>query len=610
MHPDTPSAGPPTRLRLVDVRVAPGRGLHLGGQLAGILAETRDRSAAAHWLSSIVVGPRPPGADGSVEVGGDLVSVHTLAEPMLSPGQPRVIDQGLLWTQWRSSCARHRDELAASHASHRLERYRIEAALERARNRPVVAAPRPEPAPEITSAPPAPVGPEPGVEAEPAPEGRQAEDRPAEDRGPEDQAPLREQLRELLEELETLPAGQLPEGELLAEAWEAHAALVRLRDAVEPVPSADVAAIEHRVDTARAIVAETSAGVPDDARVQIEACHRAVVESEAALFAAKRRHRTRAITNYEHAVAAELVTLADAGLDSHASFLLAIDEGAAAANAAKRRRAQAELEESRAELDEVLQIPDMPTRAELEEREALMRTRAAELLGREPGADPGGELRALLVPTEDRVEVLEEITEALRAADVVVTGDPAYCARVFLASTAGRAPAAVGGGPPAAPEPPRPVGVAPVAAPAASARMADIETLEQQRFAHDRALEQLDTELSAIDAVYNADFRYLPAHELTRAVHVLLDLYRAGQLLDGRLPLVLDGALDGLGAPGREAAVQALAQAVDLQTIVVSDDVEVMQSVALAGGTLVRWPQLHDGDHDPSKLRSAPTAGA
>ena len=77
---------------------------------------------------------------------------------------------------------------------------------------------------------------------------------------------------------------------------------------------------------------------------------------------------------------------------------------------------------------------------------------------------------------------------------------------------------------------------------------------------------------------------------------MLLDLYRAGQLLAGRLPLVLDGALDGLGAPGREAAVQALAQADDLQTIVVSDDVEVMQSVAIAGGTLVRWPQLHDGD--------------
>jgi hypothetical protein len=543
-----------------------------------------------------------------VEVDGELVSVHTLAEPMLSPGQPRVIDQGLLWTQWRSSCARRRDELAAAHASHRLDRYRIEAALERARNRPVVAAPRREPVPEA-SPPPEPVVtalPEP---ADGEPEDREPEDREPDDGSPVDQAPLRAQLRELLEELETLPAGQLPEGELLAEAWEAHAALVRLREAVEPVPSADVAAIEHRVDTARAIVAETSESVPDEARVQIEACHRAVVEAEAELFAAKRRHRSRAITNYEHAVAAELMTLADAGLDSRASFLLAIDEGTAAANAAKRRRAQAELEEARAELDEVLQIPDMPTRAELEEREALMRTRAAELLGREPGADPGGELRALRVPTEDRVEVLEEITEALRAADVVVTGDPAYCARVFLASTGRRSPAAADDGHSTA-APPSPVDLAPAPAPVASVRMADIETLEQQRFAHDRALEQLDTDLAAIDAVYNADFRYLPAHELTRAVHVLLDLYRAGQLLEGRLPLVLDGALDGLGAPGREAAVQALAQAVDLQTIVVSDDVEVMQSVAIAGGTLVRWPQLHDGDQDASKVRSAPTPGA
>ena len=473
----------------------------------------------------------------------------------------------------------------------------------------MVAAPRREPAPENTAPPPETVVATPPEPAAGEPEDREPETVSPKTDGPDGQAPLRAQLRELLEELETLPAGQLPEGELLAEAWEAHAALVRLREAVEPVPSADVAAIEHRVDTARAIVAETSESVPDDARVQIEACHRAVVEAEAELFAAKRRHRSRAITKYEHAVAAELMTLADAGLDSHASFLLAIDEGTAAANVAKRRRAQAELEEARAELDEVLQIPDMPTRAELEEREALMRTRAAELLGREPGADPGGELRALRVPTEDRVEVLEEITEALHAADVVVTGDPAYCARVFLASPAGRSPAAADGFPAAA-APPSPVNLAPAPAPVASARMADIETLEQQRFAHDRALEQLDTDLAAIDAVYNADFRYLPAHELTRAVHVLLDLYRAGQLLEGRLPLVLDGALDGLGAPGREAAVQVLAQAVDVQTIVVTDDLEVMQSVANAGGTLVRWPQLHDGDQDASKLRSAPTPSA
>jgi hypothetical protein len=406
--------------------------------------------------------------------------------------------------------------------------------------------------------------------------------------GPDEGAALRPQVQSLLATLDGLPAAPLPEGALLAEAWEAHAALVRVRHAVEALPSADVEALERRVDAARATLAETSPAIPEHARAQIEACHHGVVEAEAALFAAKRRHRTRAITNYEHAVAAELVTLADAGMDSYASFLLAIDDGAAASNAAARRFAQADLEDARGELDEVLQVPDMPTRAELDERGAQIVARASQLLGHAPGPDPGAELRALRVPTEERTELLDQLAAVLTAAGIAIVGDVVDCARTYLAPRKPR-PDPAPKDPPVATSPrPEPVRVA--AAPVSSVRVVDVETLEQQRFAHDRALEQLDTELAAIDAVYNADLRSLPAAELTRAVDVLLDRYRTGSLMGGQLPLVLDGALDGLGRPAREAAVQALAHAHDLQTIVVSDDVEVMQSLAQAGGTLVRWP--------------------
>ena len=137
MHPDTPPTDRPTRLRLVDIRVGPGRELHLGGTLAGVLTEARDRTAAANWIAATVAGPRPQESDGSIDVDGQVVSVHTLPSPMLAPGVARVIDGDLLRTQWRTSCARRRDELAATHASYRLERYRIEAALERARSRRV-----------------------------------------------------------------------------------------------------------------------------------------------------------------------------------------------------------------------------------------------------------------------------------------------------------------------------------------------------------------------------------------------------------------------------------------------------------------------------------------
>jgi len=263
---------------------------------------------------------------------------------MLAPGQPRVVDQGLLWTQWRSSCARRRDELAAAHASHRLERYRIEAALERARARPVAPTPHVEPAPP----------PPPDRQAEPA---SVSAPETGPDGEPADNAPQRSHLQSLIATLDALPAAPLPEGALLADAWDAHAALVRVRDGLDALPSADVEALEQRVNAARASVAETSAGISDQARLQIEECHHGVEKAEAELFGAKRRQRSRAITNYEHAVAAELVTLADAGIDSYASFLVAIDEGAAASNAAARRLALAELAEAERNLTRRCRFP-------------------------------------------------------------------------------------------------------------------------------------------------------------------------------------------------------------------------------------------------------------
>jgi len=414
MHPDTPPSDRPTRLRLVDIRVGPGRRLHLGGTLAGVLAESRDRAAAASWIGATVAGPRPPESDGSIDVGGQVVSVHTLPSSLLPPGMARVIDGDLLRTQWRTSCARRRDELAATHASYRLERYRIEAALERARARRVPL-PREVEAAMAPVAPPAPVI-EPAVEAAPPPEVTAApEPAPAIEHGPgADDPRFREQLQSLIATLDALPAAPLPEGGLLADAWDAHALLARVRDAVDALPSADVDRLEERVNNARAALARTASGPSEDVRAHIEQCHLGVLQAEAFVLSAKRRERARAVTGYEHAVAAELLALADAGIESYPSFVAAVEEAAGAANAAARRAAQSELADARAEFDAVLGVPDMPTRGELDEREAQMRVRATELLGRPPGFDPAGELRALRVPTEGRAELLEEIADALR----------------------------------------------------------------------------------------------------------------------------------------------------------------------------------------------------
>jgi len=607
MHPDTPPSDRPARLRLVDLRVRPGRQLHLGGSLAGVLTETRDRSAAANWIAATVAGPRPPETDGSIDLGGEIVSVHSLPSPMLAPGLPKVIDGDLLRSLWRTSRARRRDVLAATHASYRLERYRIEAALERARARRV-------PLPREVAA-----GPEPEEVAAPDPEAvAEADVAPVErEYAGDEYAPLRAQVESLIAELDTLPAAPLPEGGLLADAWDAHSLLVEVRDAVDDLPASDIERLEQRVDDARAALAMTSSGVSDDMRALIEQCHLGVLEAEAAVLSAKRRERSRAAAGYEQAVAVELMALADAGIESYAAFVVAIDEETSAANAAARRAAQAELVLARAELDALLGVPDMPTRVELEERETQMRSRATELLGRAPGPDPVGELRALRVPTEDRDELLDEISAALREREIVVVGDLVEFARSFVAPAQPRDAAA---GEPAArvasvrpSEPRRPAAPArpvPQRTATIASRAVDVETLEQQRFAHDRALEQLDTDLAAIDAVYNAPLSALGAADVNHAVEVMLDLYRKGQLLGGRLPVVLDGALDGLAASAREAAVEVLLEADDLQTIVVSDDAEVMQSLARAGGTIVRWPEAEPGERDASMLQPTPTRGA
>jgi hypothetical protein len=71
----------------------------------------------------------------------------------------------------------------------------------------------------------------------------------------------------------------------------------------------------------------------------------------------------------------------------------------------------------------------------------------------------------------------------------------------------------------------------------------------------------------------------------------VFDRYRSGALLGGTLPMVIDGVLDEIAPESREAAVRYLAGADDVQIIVVSDDPEVLQSLAYAGASLVRWPE-------------------
>ena len=86
---------------------------------------------------------------------------------------------------------------------------------------------------------------------------------------------------------------------------------------------------------------------------------------------------------------------------------------------------------------------------------------------------------------------------------------------------------------------------------------------------------------------------------LAVALETLVVAYRSGALLGGCLPLVVDSVLDGHDHDTRNAALGVFARATDVQTVVVTDDPEVMQSLAREGGTLVRWPRANRTIREP-----------
>ena len=525
-----------TRVRLIDLRVGPHRpSVHFAGRLSAILTEPGSRRAAAHAIALTVAGPRPDDADGSVEVEGVVVSVRTLPSPLLLPGAPVLVDRSGLAAQWQAWCARRRDELAIAHASARLGRHRIEAALEQARTRPAASPPT------------------------------------------DPYAGLRARIAALLEPADSEETPPLPEGQLLADAWAAHQALVRASAAADDVPARELARLEQRVDDAQKRLAALPQAPPDDVCRHIERSHRAVDAAEKNLIEAKRRQRNRAAADYEQAVTVELLALADAGIESYASFV-ALVVAAAEADAGGRAAAEAELEAAREALDQSRMVRDVPTRRELAQREELIRSRATELLGRPPGEDPERELRALRVEPERSPETIQAIAAALAEGDVDPAGDVVATARLFVAGV--DVGAATTGGPAADAE-----------EDAEEVAAEEIARLEAERRAQDRELAEIEQEMTRLEAL-GADAASLGAEDLTPAIDALFAQYRAGVLLDGTLPLVIDGVLDGIERDVRDRAIQQFAGADDIQIIVVSDDPEVLQGLAYAGAALVRWPEM------------------
>lgn len=544
-HPDTPG-----RLRVVDLRIGSERPLHLGGGFACVLAGAHARSAAARWIATTIAGPRPPGADGAMDIDDEMMSARRPHSPLLPLRAPAVLDLDVLRTLWRADCARRLELMAATQASHRSQRQRIDAELESVR-----------------------------VQAPPAAGNIRDAESDLTDFKAAAQAYVR--VQSLLAETDALPAKSSSEALEIAEAWAANVALLRQREELGPRIDEDVETQEHRVTPAPTKDPAASVAVGEEVRAELERLHRAVVEAERRIFKHRRGPRSRAVARYNAAVAAERIALANAGVDSYETFVLGADESELESD---DRAPRAPDEEHAAATDEAHAANSdlgVPRQEEWIAREQELRARARTLLGREPGDDLSSDLRALATDASARADRIRELADCLRGVGIEVIDveeDVVGQARAFLRS------------PPSVHIPQTPTWRMMVAG-SLVVPLGEVEKLEQRRAEQEDLLEEIGVEMLRLDSTRDSDLARLNPSDFVRVVEAMLHAYRAGEVLEGRLPLVLDGVLDGLDAEVRDAGVLALADADDAQIIVVTDDPEVTKRVSDAGGTIVRWPE-------------------
>ncbi len=530
-----------TRLRLFTLEMPDGM-LDLGGEIACIATDAPTRPFAAESIARAVIGPRRREIDGTIEIAGRFVALKSLPAPLLRPSAPALVNRAMFEEWWRVISARQRADVEAAHAQRRLDRHRTDAAIERARSRANA------PAARATSAPPVPVA---VTMSEPQATPALVVDTVT---------PVVVAILEAFDQLGPVPS---PAALALAEAFD-ELNTTTAQPGMAP-SEIDLVAAEQRVENARHALAGIAGGMLPQARTRIETCHRAVVETERLLFDAGKKERPVALAHYQAALADERAALSEAGVDSYASFLVTNAAGFAPVDVETRLRAELDLAHAEATLEQ-LRAADTSSAHVDEERGAELRARAAQLLGRFPGADPAAELRGLRVENPDADATRDALRQMLAQAGERVGADVVAQARAFVQRRTEDL--------------------------ARGQRATDIElhALLDERASHEQALAAFEARLEAIDARRALSVEQLDAKTVTALVSVMLDQYRNGELLAGRLPLVLDGPFDGLEANVVVHVANQLATATDVQTIVVTGNRSVVSAFAGAGARTVMWP--------------------
>jgi hypothetical protein len=582
MHAEETRPNTATRLRLMDLSLA-GNRAEFGGGLASVFVGTSDRTPVANAIASAVIGPRPAGISGTIEIAGRYVDLQTLPAPLLRPSATPWVDRLLLDDLWQEVCGQRRARIEAAHASRRLLRHRVGVSLERARERARELAEPPAPAPA-----PAPEPVEVPVVA-PAP--------PRLVPAPDIATPVLQELLAAYDDLAPIPA---PEALTLADEFDELAA--RPEIVIDDTVDLDLVALEARVATARLAVAQTAGIVHPEARSHIEEAHRSVVEAESALYEARKKDKAGALSRYQAALAAEHSVLAEAGVESYAQFLVTIAQGVPQVDLEARLRAETDLADAQTALQEARATLALMHDGR-EELALELRARAAQLLGHFPGEEPALELRALRVDHPDAEAVRTEVRRTLGTIDIAPERDVIGQARRVVADRIANPPMI----PEPEPEPEPIVLAAPVEAvdDAVPLRELDAAIAEERLALHaeisdlqrecdelDELLDAFERELDYLDEVATRDSTTLDTDARNALFDALFACYRDGDLLAGRLPIVVDGALDGMEPGDVRQVAERLQLLDDIQVIVVTSDPEVERALDRVGARHVAmFPQ-------------------
>jgi hypothetical protein len=296
----------------------------------------------------------------------------------------------------------------------------------------------------------------------------------------------------------------------------------------------DLAALEARVANARLAVARTAGIIRPEARGRVEAVHRAVVDAEQALFDARKKDKAQALARYQAALGAERAVLGEAGVESYAQFLVTIAQGVPAVDLEARLRAETDLADAQTALHHARQArhPDADADAV---RDELRRTLG--MIGVAPERDVVAQARRVVAGHVEHPGAVREPGPAATAEKIAVDAEMTALGR-------------------------------------------ECEELDDLLAAFERELADLDEAGARDSATIDADAR-------RALLDALFACYRHGDLLAGRLPIVVDGAFDGLAPGDVRLVADQLGVLDDIQVVVVTSDPEVERALRHVGARSV-----------------------